>query len=68
MTTLEAETAPRPIDKRLRRAALLIAPGLAIQAATLGSSHPLAFIVFIFPGGLLVAAGIVLFLWAIASA
>jgi hypothetical protein len=68
MTTLEAEAAPRPIDRRLRRAALLIAPGLAIQAATLGSSHPLAFIAFIFPGGLLVAAGIVVFLWAIASA
>lgn len=68
MTTLENGAAPRPIDRRLRRAALLIGPGLAIQAATLGSSNPLAFIVFIFPGGLLVAAGIVLFLWAIASA
>ncbi len=65
MTTAPADAAPRPIDRRLRRAALLIAPGLAIQAATLGSAHPLAFIVFLFPGGLLVAAGIALFLWAI---
>ena len=44
------------------------APCQFLQAATLGSAHPLAFIVFIFPGGFLVAAGIVLFLWAIASA
>ncbi len=69
MTTLETSAAvPRPIDRRLRQAAWLIAPGLAIQAATLGSAHPLAFIAFLFPGGLMVAAGIILFLWAIASA
>ncbi|MEP7010388.1 MAG: hypothetical protein ABJC13_08720 [Acidobacteriota bacterium] len=72
MTALEAGADPqasdRPTDKRLRRAALLIAPGLAIQALTLSSAHPLAFIVFMFPGGFLVAAGIVMFLWAIASA
>lgn len=67
MTTLEAGTTPQRIDRRLRRAALLIGPGLAIQAVTLGSSHPLAFIAFLFPGALLVAAGIVLFLWAIVS-
>ncbi len=67
--TLSATTAePRPIDRRMRQAAWLIGPGLAIQALTLAWSHPLAFIVFIFPGGFLVAAGIVLFLWAIASA
>ncbi len=66
MTT--AEVAPRKIDRRLRRAAWLIGPGLAIQAATLGSAHPLAFIVFMFPGAFLVGCGVLLFLWSIASA
>ena len=55
------------IARRLRRAALLLGTGLAIEIATLGSAHPLAFIAFVFPGGVLVAAGIGLFLWAIVS-
>jgi hypothetical protein len=59
-----AEADPR-LAKRLRLSGLLIALGLVIEAATLYSGHPLAFIAYLVFGCSLVAAGIVVYLWAI---
>jgi fucose permease len=53
---------------RLRRAGLLVGLGLLVEAATLFWPHPTAFLVFLFGGGLLVAAGVGLYLFAIVSA
>jgi hypothetical protein len=55
------------LRRRMRLAAWLVSAGLAIEAATLLWSHPTAFIVFLAPGALLVAAGVLLYLWALAS-
>lgn len=44
-------------------AAYLLCAGLAVQALSLGWTHPTAFLLFLFAGGLLVAAGILIFLW-----
>jgi hypothetical protein len=59
-----AEADPR-LAKRLRLSGLLIALGLVIEAATLYSGHPLGFIAYLVFGCSLVAAGIVVYLWAI---
>ncbi len=64
--TQPAETNPRLV-RRLRLAGLLLTLGLLIEAATLFWSHPTAFLVFLLLGGALVAAGIVLYLLAIAA-
>jgi hypothetical protein len=50
------------MERRLRIAALLLLAGLAVELATLFSAHPTAFLVFAGAGGLLLAAGIGLYL------
>ena len=55
------------IEKRLRRAALLIAVGLVIQAVTFCWIHALAFIAFLGLGCPLVAGGFLFYLYAIIS-
>lgn len=55
------------LSRRLRLAGLLVGLGLVIEAATLLWSHPTAFLVFVLLGGLLVAAGAVVYLLTIAS-
>jgi uncharacterized membrane protein len=50
--------------KRLRLAARLLVPGLAIAATTLLWDHPLAFVAFAVIGGALAVVSIGLFLWA----
>jgi predicted membrane channel-forming protein YqfA (hemolysin III family) len=60
------DTDPRLV-RRLRLAGLLLSLGLLIEAATLFWSHPTAFLVFLLLGGVLVAAGMVLYLVAIAT-
>lgn len=55
------------LARRLRLAGLLIGLGLLIEAATLFWPHPTAFLAFLFLGGSLVTAGVVLYLITIAT-
>lgn len=59
--------APAPLMRRLRLSGLLVALGLIVEAITLFWSHPTAFLVFLGLGGLLVAAGVLLYLFTIAT-
>ena len=58
---------PRTLESGLRSAGYLIATGLLVQIGASWWHHPLAFIVFVSVAGPLVAAGVLLFLWTIAS-
>jgi hypothetical protein len=58
---------PPPLLRRLRLSGLLVALGLIIEAVTLLWSHPTAFLAFLFLGGLPVAAGVLLYLFSIAT-
>jgi hypothetical protein len=55
------------IERRIRRASLLIAIGLLIQLVTLVWTHPLSFVAFIVVGCPIEAAGILYFLIALVS-
>ena len=55
------------MDRRLRIAGTLIVLGLLIELGSLLWSHPLAFILFIVVGGLLMAAGILVYLYSLVS-
>jgi len=56
-----------PMERRLRLAAELVLLGLLVEALTLAWRHPLSVIVFLGLGGLLLAAGIVVFLFSLVS-
>lgn len=60
-------TQANSINARLRLSGGLIALGLLIQALSLLWNHPLSFIAFIGLGGLLVAGGIVLYLFTLVT-
>jgi len=60
-------TQANPINARLRLAGSLIALGLLVEALSLLWNHPLSFVAFVSLGGLLVAAGIVLYLFVLVS-
>ncbi len=55
------------ISKKLRTAGILIIAGLVVEILSLVWNHPLSFVAFIGIGGLLLAAGILLYLWALVS-
>lgn len=55
------------LERRLRLAGLLLIVGLLIEAVCLLWARPLAFIVLVAVGGLLCAAGIVVYLYALVS-
>jgi len=55
------------ITKKLRTAGALIILGLAVEALSLGWNHPLSFVAFLGLGGLLLACGVLLYLWALVS-
>jgi hypothetical protein len=55
------------LSRRLRLSGLLVSLGLIIEVITMLWSHPTAFLAFLFLGGSLVAAGVLLYLFAIAS-
>ncbi len=55
------------IEKGLFRSGLLISLGLVVELAMSWSVHPLAFVTFALIACPLVAAGILLFLWTLAS-
>lgn len=50
---------------RLQVSGFLIASGLAVQLVTLFWNHPVSLFLFLFPGSVLVGAGVFLFLWSI---
>jgi len=52
----------RPIERRIRLAAILAIAGLLVEAASFFWKSPLSFFLFLFVACGLVAAGIVLFL------
>ncbi|MGH9544576.1 MAG: hypothetical protein ACRD23_05110 [Terriglobales bacterium] len=55
------------LEKRLRLAGMLLIVGLLVEAICLLWARPLAFILLVGAGGLLCAAGIVLFLYSLVS-
>lgn len=58
----------KAIEKRFAWAGWLIAAGLMVQIATTAFVHPLAFVAFLLLACPLVASGVLVFLWAVASA
>ena len=50
------------MERGLRFSAILIVAGLLVEILTLHSARPIAFLVFVGVGGLLIAAGIGLYL------
>jgi hypothetical protein len=55
------------LSRRLKLSGLLVGAGLVVEAVTLFWQHPTAFLVFLFLGGSLVAAGVLVYLFTIAS-
>ena len=53
---------PDLIGRRLQLSGLLLILGLLVEAACLLSPRPIAFIIFVSVGGLLMFAGVVLYL------
>ena len=62
-----AGNAPK-IEARIRRAGLLVATGLVLEAASLLWRHPLSFVFFAATGPLLVVGGIALYLLSLVRA
>jgi hypothetical protein len=50
------------MERSIRVAAVLLVAGLLVELFTLNSARPTAFLLFVGVGGLLLAAGIVLYL------
>ena len=55
------------IEKRIRISGLLVILGLGIQLVTLFWNHPLSFMLFLLVGCPLTAAGMVVYLYSLAS-
>ncbi len=55
------------MERRLRINGLLVMGGLLVELITLRWSHPTSFLFFLLLGGTLMAAGILLFLYALVS-
>ena len=59
---------PSSIDRRVRIAAALVGAGLLVEILVLRGVHPSAFLIFVFAGIPLVAAGVFVFLHSLVSA
>jgi hypothetical protein len=57
-----------PLEKRLQISGTLLILGLLIEALCLLAAKPIAFVIFVAVGGLLLFAGVVLFLFSLVSA
>lgn len=55
------------MTKKLRISGILIIVGLAVEAVSMGWNSPLSFLAFLCIGGLFLALGILLYLWALVS-
>jgi hypothetical protein len=56
------------LQRKLNTAAYLLIAGLAVEGITLHWAHPTSFLLFISLGGILVLAGIAIYLIAIVTA
>ncbi len=61
-----SEPAP-PLPRRFKLAGLLVSLGLLVEVLTLFWPHPTAFLAFLVVGGVLVAIGVLLYLYSIAT-
>lgn len=61
------QTQADPVNSKLRLSGGLIALGLLVQAVSLLWNHPLSFIAFVIFGGLLLVAGILVYLFALVN-
>jgi hypothetical protein len=57
----------QPLERRLQFAGCLLILGLLIEALSVLWNRPVAFVVFVSFGGLLFAAGILLYLYSLVS-
>ena len=55
------------LERKLQLSGILLMLGLAVEAVCLPARGPIAFIVFVGLGGLLLAAGILLYLYSLVS-
>ena len=55
------------IEQRIRWAGLLVVTGLLVQLLTMSWSHPLAFMAFLIIGCPLTLAGVLLYLFSLAT-
>lgn len=55
------------MSKKLRTASAFIIIGILVEALSLLWNHPLSFVIFLGISGLLMAVGILLYLWALVS-
>ncbi len=60
-------TAANNLVKFLKIAGCILIGGMVVELVTLLWSHPLSFIISLGVGGLLVAAGVIIYLYAIVS-
>ena len=56
------------LQRKLKTAAYLLIAGLAVEGISLNWSHPTSFLLFIILGGVLVVAGIAIYLIALVTA
>jgi hypothetical protein len=56
------------LQRKLKMAAYLLIAGLAVEGITLLWAHPTSFLLFIGLGGILVLAGVAIYLLAIVTA
>jgi hypothetical protein len=56
------------LQRKLRTAACLLIAGLAVEGITVQWAHPASFLAFIILGGILVLAGIAVYLIAVVTA
>jgi predicted membrane channel-forming protein YqfA (hemolysin III family) len=58
---------PNNLVKFLKIAGYILIGGMVVEAVTLLWSHPFSFLISIGVGGLLVAAGVIIYLYAVVS-
>jgi len=56
------------LERRLRISGILVLAGLGVELVTLFWSHPTAFLLFMFLGGLFIFLGVVIYLLALLPA
>jgi len=56
------------VERRLRIAGILIILGLVVELISLSWSHPTAFLFFVIVGGMLMAAGMLFYLYSLVTA
>jgi hypothetical protein len=61
------KTKPTKLERRLRLAGYLLVGGLLVELVTLRWAHPTAFLFFALLGGSLMALGILIYLYALAT-